>query len=138
LNDPGVSSTYAGEHEIEGKKYDALKITFESGVGFIPEDVYHMYLNPETHVLEILTHSIAYFDHENAKINSAKVYSNWKEVQGIIMPEKMDNFEWKDGAMGESKNHVRLFGDIKFLKEIPNEKRFEAPENAIIEKLPGK
>lgn len=136
LADPGVSATFAGQHEIEGKKYNALKITFGSGVGFTPEDVYYMYLNPETHILEILTYSIAYFDRENAGINSAKVYSGWKEVQGILMPAKMENFEWKDGAMGKSKNHIRLFSDIKFLKEIPSMERFEVPENAVVERLP--
>lgn len=133
LKDPGVTAEYAGKTNINDKEYESLKITFGSGVGLTPEDVYYLYIDPETHLLEILTYSISYFDQENAGINSAKVYSDYREVQGLPMPHKMENFEWADGTMGKSKNHLRLFSDIKFLKEIPNETIFEVPKGAVKE-----
>ncbi len=135
LKDPGVNVSYEGEVNVSEKEYESLKITFGSGVGFTPEDVYYLYLDPETYVLQILTYSISYFDSENAGINSAKVYSDYRAVQGLLMPHKMENFEWKDGQIGNSKNHLRLFSDIKFLDEIPDEKLFEVPEGAVEETL---
>jgi len=135
LKDPGVVATYAGKATVNGKTYESLKITFGSEVGFTPEDVYYLYIDPESYMLKILTYSISYFDKEDAKINSAKVYSEYQEVQGLMMPTKMENFEWGDGQMGKSKNHIRLFSDIKFLTEISDESLFEVPDGAVIEKL---
>jgi len=135
LKDPGVNASYEGKAQVNEKEYESLKITFGSGVGFTPEDVYYLYLDPETYVLQILTYSISYFDKENAGINSAKVYSDYKKVQGLLMPHKMENFEWADGEMGKNKNHLRVFRDIKFLEKIPDEAVFNVPERAQIEKI---
>ncbi|MEO1013159.1 MAG: hypothetical protein AAFX53_17830, partial [Bacteroidota bacterium] len=99
------------------------------------EDVYYLYIDPETYLLEILTYSISYFDVEKATVNSAKVYSDYREVQGLMMPHKMENFKWKDFQMGKSKNHLRLFSDIHFLDDIQDETVFEVPEGAITEVL---
>jgi len=135
LKDPGVKATYAGKATINGQPYESLKITFNPGVGFTPEDVYHLYIEPETFMLRILTYSVAYFNRENAPVNSAKLYTNYIYVDGLLMPTTMENFEWKDGAMGESKNYVRHFSEFRFLKQIPDETLFQVPEGAVIEEL---
>lgn len=135
LKDPGVNISYAGKTKIDDRTFESLKVTFGSEVGLTPEDVYYLYINPETYLMEILTYSISYFDKENSVVSSAKVYSDYKKVQGLMMPHKMENFEWNDGAMGKSKNHLRVFSDIQFLKEISNEEVFEVPQDAVIERL---
>ncbi|RKN76732.1 hypothetical protein D7Z94_23355 [Ulvibacterium marinum] len=135
LKDPGVNISYAGKTKIDDRTFESLKVTFGSEVGLTPEDVYYLYINPETYLMEILTYSISYFDKENSVVSSAKVYSDYKKVQGLMMPHKMENFEWNDGAMGKSKNHLRIFSDIQFLKEISNEEVFEVPQDAVIERL---
>lgn len=137
LKDPGVNVTYSGNAKVDGKTYESLKVTFGAEVGLTPEDVYFLYIDPETAMLCILTYSISYFDKENAPINSAKVYSEYQEVQELMMPTKMENFEWdvENREMGKSKNHIRLFSDIHFLKEIPDETIFEVPEGAVVEKV---
>ena len=135
LKDPGVIASEEGESVINGKTYETLKITFGSEVGLTPEDVYYLYLNPKTFRLEILTYSVSYFDKQNASINSAKVYSDYIEVQGLMMPTKMENFAWKDGELGESTNHVRLFSNIRFLDKITDESVFEAPQGSTTEAI---
>ncbi|MGB3150261.1 MAG: DUF6503 family protein [Maribacter sp.] len=133
LKDPGVNAIYEGIVEVNERKYEALKITFGSEVGLTPEDVYYLYLDPATHILQILTYSISYFDKESTAINTAKVYSDYRRTQGLLMPHKMENFEWVDGELGKSKNHLRGFNDIRFLNKIPEEGRFEVPNGAIEE-----
>ena len=135
LKDPGVVPIYAGQATINGKTYESLKITFGSEVGLTPEDIYYLYIDPEDNLLHVLTYSVSYFDKEKASINSAKVYSEYKEVQGLMMPSKMENFEWINSDLGKSKDHVRLFDDVKFLTKIPDESVFEIPEGAKTEKL---
>lgn len=135
LMDPGVLVSHAGKVTIKGEEFESLKVTFGSDVGLTPEDVYYLYLDPASHMLQILTYSISYFNKESAAINSAKVYSDYIDVQGLKMPTKMENFEWKDGSMGKSKNHLRSFSDFKFLKEIHSEELFEVPDGAIVESI---
>lgn len=135
LTDPGVHVLYSGKALVNGKSYESLKITFGSGIGFTPEDVYYVYLDPESYIMQILTYSISYFDKKNAEVNSAKVYSGWQEVQGLLMPSKMENFIWENGKIGESKNHLRVFDSIKFLEKIEDQSIFSVPRGAIIEQL---
>ncbi|CAM4375065.1 DUF6503 domain-containing protein [Zobellia roscoffensis] len=135
LKDPGVIATDEGNSVVNGKSYETLKITFGSEIGLTPEDIYYLYIDPETSRLEILTYSVSFFDKDNAGINSAKVYSNYKEVQGIMIPAKLENFEWKNNEMGESTNHIRLVSDIQFLDTIADTTVFEIPEGAITEEI---
>jgi len=110
-------------------------VTFGTGVGLTPDDVYYMYIHPETYILHILTYSVSYFNKENASINTAKVYSEWKETQGLLIAQKMENFSWENETLGSSKNHLRIFKDIKFLNKVEDESIYEVPEGAQIEKL---
>lgn len=135
LKDPGAHVRYAGQTMINGANYESLKITFGSNVGLTPEDVYFAYIDPNSFILQILTYSISYFDKGTSQINSAKVYSHWKKIQGILMPEKMENFIWENGGMGKSKNHIRKFSEIHFLHTIPDESIFEIPVGAVVEKV---
>ena len=135
LKDPGVNASYEGKANVKGQTYETLKITFGSGVGFSPDDVYYLYIDPETYLLQILTYSVSFIDKENLGIKTAKVYSDYREVQGLMMPYKMENFDWAEGKIGNKTLHVRIFSDIKFLKEIPNEERFEIPDGAVVEAL---
>lgn len=135
LKDPGVHVFYAGKKDIDNIAYDALKVTFGTGVGLTPDDVYYMYIHPETYILHILTYSVSYFNKENAGINTAKVYSEWKETQGLLIAQKMENFSWENETLGSSKNHLRIFKDIKFLNKVEDESIYEVPEGAQIEKL---
>ncbi|WP_276167492.1 DUF6503 family protein [Zobellia alginiliquefaciens] len=135
LKDPGVIATDEGNSVVNGKSYETLKITFGSEIGLTPEDIYYLYIDPETSRLEILTYSVSFFDKDNAGINSAKVYSNYKEVQGIMIPTKLENFKWKNNEMGESTNHIRLVSDIQFLDTIADTTVFEIREDAITEEI---
>ncbi len=135
LKDEGVNAFYEGLTTINEKEYETLKITFGTEVGFTPEDVYYLYIDPATSMLEILVYSVSFFDKESASLNSAKVYSEWQEVEGIKMPGKMQNFKWLDGEIGEDTKHDRVFSDYKFLKEIQDKQLFEVPEGAVTEAI---
>jgi hypothetical protein len=48
LLDGGVKLESGGTKEVEGQKYDVLKMSFES-VGLTPGDHYNLYIDPQTH-----------------------------------------------------------------------------------------
>jgi hypothetical protein len=136
LKDPGVFTSYQGTTVIDGLEYETLKVTFGGSVGLTPQDIYFLYLDPTTYILKILVYSITYNDPSKGnEFNSAKVYTEYQPVQGLLMPGKMENFEWHQGKIGKSKHHVRLFEKIRFLKAIPNKTIFSAPKDAVIEEV---
>ncbi len=134
IKDPGVIVTYEGKNVLGGEEYETLKVGFDSGVGLTPEDTYYMYLDPETHIFKILAYSVTYFGEANP-VNTAKVYSDWVETGGLLMSTRMENFEWNEGVLGDSKHHLRIFQDIRFLEEISDESIFNVPEGAFKEQI---
>jgi len=135
LKDPGVYVTYLGKANPDGSEYDLLKISYGKGVGLSAEDLYFLYLDPTSHQLRILTYTVSYFDTTNNKVNSAKRYLDYQNIQGIMMPTKMENFRWIDGKIGKSSNRGRVISDYKFYDKIPDEKVFNVPEGAMTEPL---
>lgn len=135
LKDKGVNASYEGKIVIKDKEYDSIKISFGNDVGLTPDDVYYLYLDPKTHRLQILTYSVSFIEKEKATIKTAKLYTDWHEVQGLLVPGKMENFAWENGKLGESKNLNRVFKDIRFLEKTPNQERFNAPTGAVLEKI---
>ena len=135
LKDPGVNVTYLGKESPDGEGYDLIKISYNSGVGLSAEDVYFLYLDPDNHLLRILTYTVSYFDKTNEKVNSAKRYLDYQNVQGLLMSTKMENYRWINGKMGENSNRDRIIKNIKFHETIPDEKVFEVPHGAKVEAL---
>ncbi|NND08954.1 MAG: hypothetical protein HKN87_21490 [Saprospiraceae bacterium] len=137
LMDPGVKLEDLGVQRIDSTDYLCLKVAYGESVGLTPDDVYFLYLDPSTYMLRILVYSITYFKDTppDQAFSSAKVYSGYQYVQGIMMPGKMENFVWQDGSLGTSKNHVRLFKDYQFLTEIEDKARFEPPQDAKKESI---
>ncbi len=134
LADPGTVHEYLGQQTLDGKVYEAVKVSFENGVGIVSDDVYVLYMDATTFQMEILLYSVTYFNRENADKFSAKKYSDWQAVKGLVVPGKMENFGWDGKKLGESKGHARKFSSIKFTKKQPDASRFEVPQGANVEK----
>ncbi|NND32625.1 MAG: hypothetical protein HKN76_08545 [Saprospiraceae bacterium] len=134
LADPGVRVAHQGSAEVDGKRFEVLQVTFGSDIGFTPDDIYLLYLDPESFRLEILVYSVSFFEtNQSGLLKTAKVYSDYTEVQGLLMPGKMENFSYDEGVLGASKGHTRLFKDIQFLTTIPNEDVFSIKDGAVTE-----
>lgn len=51
--DPGVRLAYLGRKTDDaGRSWEVVELSFESGVGLTPRNVYHAYVNPETWLME--------------------------------------------------------------------------------------
>ncbi len=135
LKDPGVKITYIGKATTDGETYDLLKVSYEDGVGLSAEDLYFLYLDATNHQLRILTYTVSYFDKTNDKVNSAKKYLDYQNIQGVLMPAKLAGYRWIDGKMGENSNRNRIIHDYKFYEVIEDESIFQVREGALTEAL---
>lgn len=109
LRDPGVNLTYDGEEEIDGTRYDKLKLTFD-GVGLTPGDTYWAYINQETGLMD----RWAFFlqDWGDDKKPSHWLWQDWKDYGGIKLSsvrKSLDN------------DAERPLGDLAVLDYLPDE-----------------
>ncbi len=62
LGDPGTIHEYQGQETIDGKTFDKLHVTYDPEVtGKAENDIYILYVNPETHIVEQFKFSLPAF-----------------------------------------------------------------------------
>ena len=115
LRDPGVTLTYDGEEEIDGKTYDKLKLTFDN-VGLTPGDVYWAYVNRETGLMDRWAYFLESYEEDQAPTHW--LWLDWKEYGGIKLASQRRN--------PESGREAPL-GDLAVFEELP-EAVFTSPE----------
>ena len=78
LKDPGVILNYEGIKEIDGDKYDVVKVTFEN-VGLTPKDTYWAYIDSETRLM----HKWEYVLQGREPPATVCWWKDWQTVGGI-------------------------------------------------------
>lgn len=132
LADPGVIEEKMPAREIDGKAYDVVKITFESGTGVASDDQYIVYLDPETKRMEAMLYSVTYFNKENAEKYNALRYTEWQEVGELVVPKSLTRYTWdaESETFGEAAG-TKTFTKVRFSKGTPDPVMFAKPEGAL-------
>jgi len=134
LADPGINYEVLPDRTINGKTLDAIKVSFNEGVGDAPDDYYIAHFDKETHEFYFLLYTVTYFSGETNENFGAIVYDNWKEVNGLKVPMSMKGFKFAADTLGDQR-YERVFSDIKLTAEPLDPSLFELPEGAIIDSL---
>lgn len=133
MADPGINYEVLDARELEGKPYDVLKITYNDGVGQASKDQYLLYLDQQTHRLELLLYSVTYFDEARAESYNALRYLEWQETQGLWVPKKAISYKWDESTqqLGEQRS-VKIYRNIEFQTEGRSKESFSPPVDAIM------
>lgn len=134
LADPGINYEVLPDRVVNGKTLDAIKISFNDGVGDAPEDYYIAHFDKETHEFYFLLYTVTYFSGETNENFGAIVYDNWKEVNGLKVPQSMKGFKFAADTLG-AQRYERIFDDIKLSVDAIDPSLFEMPEGAMIDSL---
>ena len=134
LADPGINYEDLGEREIEGKRYRALKISFQQGVGDADDDLYIAHFNPKTFQLELLLYTVTYFSGEKHENYNALMYNEWQQVNGLMVPLVMTGHKYEADSIGEIRYRAE-FSNVSFTEEDTDASAFEMPEGAEIDSL---
>ncbi|WP_067148659.1 DUF6503 family protein [Pseudotamlana agarivorans] len=131
LSDDGIIYGDIEPLVFEGKTYPGIRIGYQNGVGESPEDEYAIYYNPETYKMEWLGYTVTFFTQEKAKEWHFRKYSEWMNVEGLLLPKTIVRYEYENNlpTTVHSENH---FENVKVSKEKPNQELFEMPENAQV------
>jgi hypothetical protein len=81
LTDPGIIYKYEGQENIEGTNYDIVNVTYDPQVtGKEQNDIFILYINPETHMVESFKFSLPAFGIEEPVLHAQLTY---EEIEGI-------------------------------------------------------
>jgi len=127
LADPGVRLESLGKKKIGQQDYDAVKVTFGDSIGVAPRDQYILYLDEVSKRLSALLYSVTYFNPDNAEKYSALVYTDWQEIEGILLPQKIGRRNWLEDqqVMGSSKG-TKIFENVRLMTEEPKTELFNS------------
>lgn len=113
------------------KSYPGIKISYENGVGSSSEDEYILYYNPGTYQMEWLSYTVTFFSKEKSKKFSFINYSNWQELNGLILPETISWYKSENNKPTVKRNDVK-FINVSISKKKESDDIFEKPENAEV------
>ncbi len=119
---------------MDGKRYEVISVSFESGVGDADKDSYKMLVDPVTNQVEKLLYTVTYFSgeaHENYNMLS---YENFTDVNGLLLPGKLIGYQYSDGSIGDKRYEV-TFHTIQLKTESPDQDIFNIPARAEIDSL---
>ena len=131
LADDGIIYEDVASLEFDGKTYPGIKISYEAGVGESPEDEYILYYDSATNKMAWLGYAVTYFSKEKSKEFHFIKYSNWQNVEGLILPETLTWYDYENNLPTTKRNDLQ-FTNIKISKEKPEANIFEAPEGAEV------
>jgi len=109
LLDPNLSYDYLGEKVINDKNYDIVRVSFAPSSQ--PTDIYQVYINQETGLVDLFLFTVADFGKMDARIMKVE----YEEIDGILIPTKRmyKKSDWK--ATDDGKPWITVnWTDIKF------------------------
>ena len=129
LADDGIVYSDAEALTIEGKTYPGIRISYESGVGESPEDEYILYYDSDTNKMVWLGYTVTYFTKEKAKEWHFIKYSNWQEVEGLLLPETMTWYDVQNNLPTTPKKEQK-FSNISLSRDKMDLRMYMMPDGA--------
>jgi hypothetical protein len=129
LADDGIMYSDADALTFEGNTYPGIRISYNSGVGESPEDEYIIYYDADTDKMAWLGYTVTYFTKEKAKEWHFIKYSEWQEVEGLLLPETMTWYNVENNLPTTKKNDVK-FTNISLSRDKMDLRMYMMPEGA--------
>lgn len=134
LADPGTNYEVLPSRTINGKELNAIKVSFNDGVGDAPDDYYIAHFDKKTNEMYLLLYTVTYFSGESNENFGAIVFDDWKEVNGLKIPKTMKGYKYAADTLGEQR-YIHEFSDLKLSETALDPSIFERPDNAVIDSL---
>jgi len=136
--DPGANLEPLGIKELNGKKYNVVKVTYDNGVGDTSNDNYVAYIDKDTNQLKLVHYIVTYPPLMQGKTideleRHAAMYDEWQEADGLSVPKKISFYVWSEDSLGDEALGFIRFENVSFKKESPDPTIFQKPEGAVVD-----
>lgn len=112
LADEGITYTPAKTLTFEGVDYPGYKITYGEGIGVSPQDEYFIHYDAKTYEMAWLGYTVTYFSGEPSTKISWIRYDDWKNFNGLKLPNSLTWYKVEEGKIIEPKK-TREFVNVK-------------------------
>ena len=112
LADDGINYSEATPLEMDGVSYPAIRISYEDGVGASSKDEYILYYEPETFQMAWLGYTVTYFSDEPSDDLHWIKYSDWQQVNGLLLPKDLTWYQYENGLPTEPRS-TREFIEVE-------------------------
>ncbi len=126
LGDDGISYEKTDTLTVGDQSYPGYKISYGEGVGDSPKDNYFLYYDANSNQMKFLGYTVTFFSKETSEKISLIEYSDWNDVDGLLLPETLKWRTYQEGKVGEVKSE-RTFVNAKASKEKLSSDMFEQP-----------
>lgn len=128
LNDPGTQWAPYTNNVLQGKTYEAQKLTFEAGTGDDPGDWYITYADPASHLVEVAAYIVTAgkTQAEAEEDPHAVQYSDYKLVDGIPIAHQWTFWAWRTEAGLTDQLGAATISNVRFIQ--PDATTFAVPE----------
>lgn len=134
LADEGITYSETAPLEYKGESYPGLRISYGDGVGISPEDEYFLHYNAETHEMAWLGYTVTFFSGKKGDKRSYIRYDDWKDFNGLKLPNTATWFKVEDGKLIEPRN-TRIFENVMVSETAFDDAKFAIPQGAkLVEK----
>ncbi|MEZ4856450.1 MAG: DUF6503 family protein [Gelidibacter sp.] len=129
LADDGIIYSDAKPLVFEGKTYPGVKISYNNGVGASSNDEYVLYYDADTHKMAWLSYTVTYFSKEKSKEFHYIKYSDWQDVEGLLLPKTITWYNVENNLPTTKRNDV-TFDNIVLTTDSMNFRMYMMPEGA--------
>ena len=111
LADEGIKYEKIEPLEFENKSYPGYRISYGDGIGVSPEDEYFIHYDADTHEMAWLGYTVTFFSGKKSEKRSYIRYNDWKNFNGIKLPNSLTWFKVEEGKLIEPRN-TRTFDKV--------------------------
>lgn len=132
LADPGIRYEELAPLSFEGLEYPGIKIAYEANVGDSPDDNYILYYHPETYQMTWLAYTVTYQSKAPSDNFRLIRYSDWKTVNGNLLPHQLQWYDYKEGVIGEPSRDPMVVSELMLSGEAMDGALFVMPAGAEV------
>ncbi len=133
LADDGIVYTKVDPLDFEEKSYPGFRISYNAGVGVSPEDEYFIYYDPMTFEMAWLGYTVTYFSGEKSKKISYIRYDDWKQFNGIKLPNSLTWYKVEEGKIMEPRNTREFINVTLSDTALPSTTFSKTPNAKVVE-----
>ena len=138
--DPGAKRESLGKRSFQGREYDAIRVTFQSGTGDSPDDYYVAYVDPNSAQLRLVEYVVTFPSIRKGKPLEqlephAILFEEWQQADGLLVPKVARFYNWKEGNIEGEPLGELTFSAAHFSQNTPDGSKFARPADAVVAPL---
>ncbi|NHF61176.1 hypothetical protein FK220_017620 [Flavobacteriaceae bacterium TP-CH-4] len=131
LADDGINYAETEPLQFEGVSYPGIRITYDTGVGTSPKDEYYIHYHPQNYQMTWLGYTVTYRTGEKSDNVKWIRYSDWMEVEDLVLPKTLTWHAYEGRDIKEAKNSY-TFEEVSLSEAALPDSFYAVPENAKV------